>query len=118
MIIKGQARRRAKQLAYRPALSMLGTAESVQPVHLVGQSNSGFTDPIHMAAISLNNATSSLLTIRPTLDNSIFLRIISDLSNDIGNVALIVEKESFAKAQAKLKPKKRARTAVGKKKSK
>lgn len=93
---------------YRPALSLLGTAESMQPVHLVGQSNSGFTDPIHMTAISLNNATSSLLIIRPTVDNIIFLRIISDLSNEIGDVAVAVEKESFAKAQAKsgAKPKK------------
>ena len=78
---------------------MLGTAESVQPVHLVGQSNSGFTDPIHMTAISLNNATSSLLTIRPTVDNIIFLQIIADLSNDIGNIALSVKKESFEKAR-------------------
>jgi hypothetical protein len=103
---------------YRPALSMLGTAESTQPVHLVGQSNSGFTDPIHMTAISLNNATSSLLTIRPTVDNIIFLRIVSDLSNEIGVVAMAVEKESFAKAQAKLKPKKRAKSVAAKKKTK
>ncbi|MGY3033795.1 hypothetical protein ACVIIV_002965 [Bradyrhizobium sp. USDA 4354] len=92
--------------------------ESVQPVHLVGQRNSGFTDPIHMMAILLNIATSSLLSIRPTVDNVIFLKIISDLSNDIGSVALTVEKASFAKAQAKPKPKKRARPAARKKKSK
>jgi hypothetical protein len=103
---------------YRPALSMLGTAESAQPVHLVGQSNSGFTDPIHMTAISLNNATSSLLTIRPTVDNIIFLQIIDHLSNEIGNVAVVVEKEGLAKAQVKLKPKKRAKSPAGKKKRK
>jgi hypothetical protein len=90
---------------YRPALSMLGTAESAEPVHLVGQSNSGFTDPIHMTAISLNQATSALLTIRPTVDNITFLQIVSDLSNDIGDVALAVEKESLAKARAKPGPK-------------
>lgn len=103
---------------YRPALSMLGTAESAQPIHLVGQSNSGFTDPIHMTAISLNNATSSLLTIRPTVDNIIFLQIISDLSNDIGDIALTVEKESSARAQTKSKPKKRTKTPARKKKTK
>jgi hypothetical protein len=103
---------------FRPALSMLGTAESVEPVHLVGQSNSGFTDPIHMTAISLNSATSSLLTIRPTVDNVIFLQIIGDLSNDIGNVALAVEKESLAKARARPKPKKRLKPATKAKRNK
>jgi hypothetical protein len=77
---------------FRPALSMLDTAESPQPVHLVGQSNSGFTDPLHMTAISLNNSTSSPLIIRPTVDNVIFLQIIADLSNDIGEASLSVEK--------------------------
>jgi hypothetical protein len=94
---------------------MLGTAESAEPVHLVGQSNSGFTDPIHMTAISLNQATSSLLTIRPTVDNIIFLQIVSDLSNGIGHVALAVEEESLAKAPAKPEPKKRARSSPAKK---
>jgi hypothetical protein len=103
---------------FRPALSMLGTAESVEPVHLVGQSNSGFTDPIHMTAISLNNATSSLLTIRPTVDNIIFLQIIDDLSNDIGNVALSVEKESLDKARARPKPKKKMKPATKAKRNK
>lgn len=73
-----------------------------------------------MTAISLNNATSALLTIRPTVDDIIFLQLISNLSDEIGNVALAVERESFAKAQAKSKPKpkKRLGTAAGKKKSK
>jgi hypothetical protein len=100
---------------HRPALSLLGTAESTEPVHLVGQSNSGFTDPIHMTAISLNNATSSLLTIRPNVDSIIFLQIIAGLSDEIGNVALTVEQESFAKAQAKPTLKKRAKTPTRKK---
>jgi hypothetical protein len=103
---------------YRPALSMLGTAESAQPVHLVGQSNSGFTDPIHMTAISLNNATSALLTIRPTVDDIIFLQLISNLSDEIGNVASTVEKESFAKAQTKSKPKPKKRIGGPAKKKK
>jgi Family of unknown function (DUF5677) len=103
---------------YRPALSMLGTAESTQPVHLVGQSNSGLTDPIHMTAISLNQATSSLLTIRPTVDNIIFLQIVSDLSNDIGQVALAVEDESGSQARTRPKPKKSSKTPAKRKASK
>jgi hypothetical protein len=76
---------------YRPALASLGTSESTQEVHLVGQSNSGFTDPLHMTAISLNLVTSSLLIIRPTVDNIIFLRIISDLSDNVGAASMNVE---------------------------
>ncbi|WP_129267503.1 DUF5677 domain-containing protein [Bradyrhizobium betae] len=93
---------------YRPALAMLGTAESTQPVHLVGQSNSGFTDPIHMTAISLNQVTSSLLIVRPTVDNIVFLQIISDLSDELGEVAFEVEKHSLKEAQDKVKVTKRA----------
>ncbi|WP_271606233.1 MULTISPECIES: DUF5677 domain-containing protein [unclassified Bradyrhizobium] len=51
---------------YRPPLSLLGTVESKRDIHLVGQSNSGFTDPLHMTAISLNQVTGSLLMTRPT----------------------------------------------------
>jgi hypothetical protein len=116
MIIKGQSRGRSAQLA----VHLLRTDQnervrSIQPVHLVGQSNSGFTDPIHMTAISLNNATTALLTIRPTVDNIIFLQIISELSNDIGDVALAVEKASLAKARAKPKPTKVAESRAKKK---
>jgi len=97
---------------YRPPLSMLGTSESAGPVHLVGQSNSGFTDPIHMTAISLNQATSSLLTVRPTVDNIIFLQIVGDLSNDIGQVALAVDQESLRKPRAGPKPKKHSKSGM------
>jgi hypothetical protein len=44
---------------YRPSHAMLAMAETAEQVHLVGQSNSGFTDPIQMTAISLNPLFSS-----------------------------------------------------------
>jgi hypothetical protein len=100
---------------YRPPLFMLGTAESTVPIHLVGQSNSGFTDPIHMTAISLHQATNSLLSIRPTVDNIVFMQIIRDLSNDVGQVALAIENQSLAKARAGSKPKKRSKSPAKRK---
>lgn len=75
---------------YRPPLAMLGAAEVTQPTHLVGQSNSGFTDPLHMTAISLNQVTGSLLLTRPSLDNIIFIQVITGLSDEIGKTALEV----------------------------
>lgn len=92
---------------YRPPLALLGTAETTDQVHLVGQSNSGFTDPIQMTAISLNHVTSTLLLIRPTVDNIIFVKIVSDLADEMGTVALEVEKRTFEVAQRKKKPAKR-----------
>lgn len=86
---------------YRPPFAMLGTTESRAPVHLVGQSNSGFTDPIHMTAISLNQVTSSLLVIRPVVDNIVFLQIIGELSDEIGSAALEVETRPLTKAPKK-----------------
>jgi hypothetical protein len=83
---------------YRPPLALLGAAEVTQPMHLVGQSNSGFTDPLHMTAISLNQVTSSLLATRPKLDNIIFIQVISGLSNEIGDAALEVDSGGETKA--------------------
>lgn len=83
---------------YRPPLALLGAAEVTEPTHLVGQSNSGFTDPLHMTAISLNQVTSSLLATRPSLDNIIFIQVVSDLSDEIGDAALGVDSAGQTKA--------------------
>ncbi|SPP97821.1 hypothetical protein [Bradyrhizobium vignae] len=93
----------------RPPLSLLGTVESKRHIHLVGQSNSGFTDPLHMASISLNQVTGSLLMTRPTIDNVVFVQIISDLSEEIGDVAFKVEKQTYAEAQKKEERNRKAR---------
>ncbi|EEF26002.1 conserved hypothetical protein, partial [Ricinus communis] len=39
---------------HRPGDSLLGASEAKQPIMLVGRSNSGFIDPLHMTAISLS----------------------------------------------------------------
>jgi hypothetical protein len=92
---------------YRPPLAMLGTAETTNKVHLVGQSNAGFTDPIHMTAISLNQVTSSLLIIRPIIDNIVFLQVVSDLVAEMGTAALEVETRTLKEARSKEKAAKR-----------
>jgi hypothetical protein len=97
---------------YRPPLSLLGTVETKRHIHLVGQSNSGFTDPLHMTTISLNQVTGSLLMTRPTIDNVVFVQIISDLSEEIGDIALKVEKQTYAKAQDKVKQKRKGRASA------
>jgi hypothetical protein len=84
---------------YRPPLAILGTAETAEPLHLVGQSNSGFTDPIHMTAISLNQITTTLLVTQPTVDTIIFMKVLSDLAEEIGDVALEEEKRTLEQAR-------------------
>jgi Family of unknown function (DUF5677) len=45
----------------------LGLCEAKEDILLVGQSNSGMTDPAHATAISLYQITSTLLVLEPTL---------------------------------------------------
>lgn len=72
----------------------LGLCEAKDDILLVGQSNSGMTDPAHAAAISLCQITSTLLTLRPTLDHIIIMKIISDYENEIGQAFLKVDCEN------------------------
>lgn len=77
---------------HRPSFSLLGMAETKEQMLLVGQSNSGFVDPIHMTAITLNIVTASLLLIRPTVDNLISVKVLSKLASEIGPIALEIER--------------------------
>lgn len=76
---------------HRPFGTMLGTAESKEPVLLIGQSNSGLVDPLHMTAISLTHITSSLLLSRPDTDRLICTKVLLGLSDDVGREALKVD---------------------------
>src|SRR5258708_38968074 len=69
---------------HRPAINMLGTSESTEYVFLVGQSNSGFTDPIHMTALALTQITSALLLSKPSVDYLVIATILHNLSVEIG----------------------------------
>lgn len=88
---------------HRPIGTLLGTAESSNPVFLVGQSNSGFTDPIHMTAISLTQVTHALLSQNPNMDQCVVMKILADLSEAIGPLALSLERRALARARASKK---------------
>jgi hypothetical protein len=89
---------------YRPSHAFLGTAETTQPVHLVGRSNSGFTDPLHMTAIALSQATGALMSTRPDFDTAVFLRVIDQLTVEIGDAALAVDNQKSVPSRRKRKP--------------
>jgi Family of unknown function (DUF5677) len=69
----------------------LGLSEAKEDILLVGQSNSGMTDPAHALAISLCQITVNLLMLEPTLDNIIFMNIISDFEENVGNSFLEID---------------------------
>jgi hypothetical protein len=83
---------------HRPAGALLGVAESEMQVLLVGQSNSGMVDPIHMTAITLAIASSALFSIRPSVDHIVAAQVLSDLSSEIGPLAVELERMSYVKA--------------------
>lgn len=76
---------------YHPIGSSLGASEAREPLLLVGASNSGFTDPAHMMAISLNLANHALFLDHPSLDNFIFVSALSMLSDEIGDTFLKID---------------------------
>lgn len=100
---------------YKPTHSWLGMSEAVKQVHLVGQSNSGFVDPIQMTAISLNQVNGALFTHKGSIDDVVFLTIAERLATSIAKAALAVEPGG-----SKKKPKRKAtrkKKSIAKKKS-
>lgn len=69
----------------------LGLCEAKKDILLVGQSNSGMTDPAHATAISLCQITVTLLMLEPTLDHIILMHIISDYEKEVGQSFLSVD---------------------------
>lgn len=69
----------------------LGLCEAKEDILLVGQSNSGMTDPAHATAISLCQITSTLLALEPTLDHIVMMNIISDYEKEVGDCFLNIE---------------------------
>lgn len=80
--------------AYAPCGTSLGASECKEPALLTGPSNSGFTDPAHMLAISLNVANAALLMKDPTVDVSIIMSALLVLSDEIGQSFIAVEMET------------------------
>lgn len=82
--------------AYHDPFSGLGMSEATSPIRLVGQSNSGMTDPGHMTAITLNLATAPVLSLAPNLDRAAMFRLMMALSDEIGEALWKVQKRSQA----------------------
>lgn len=70
----------------------LGLCEVDEDILLVGQSDSGMTDPAHATAISLMQITTALLFLKPTIDHIVISRIIQDYSVEIGSAFLEVDR--------------------------
>jgi len=73
---------------HRPSNNLLGACEAKQPLMLVGRSNSGFTDPLHMTAISLMQVTTAVLLKNPNVDRVVYSKILVSLSDSVGQLAL------------------------------
>lgn len=69
---------------YRPWDATLAASENGGAVLLVGESNSGMTDPAHMTALSLSVATMPVIMLEPNVDRLIMALIIQRLSREIG----------------------------------
>jgi hypothetical protein len=62
----------------------LALSECTDDILVVGQSNSGMTDPAHATAISLMQVTLNLLKIAPNFDHIILMKLLVEFSNEIG----------------------------------
>ncbi|MFP1760132.1 DUF5677 domain-containing protein [Lonsdalea quercina] len=72
----------------------LGLCETDEDILLVGQSNSGMTDPAHATAISLMQITTAILFLEPTLDHLVISKIIQDYSDEVGGTFLKIDKSN------------------------
>jgi hypothetical protein len=70
----------------------LGLNEATEDILLVGQSNSGMTDPAHATAISLSQITCTILMLHPTIDHIVLMNIIRDFQDQVGEDFLAVAK--------------------------
>lgn len=70
----------------------LGLCEAKEDILLVGQSNSGMTDPSHATAISLYQITSTLLVLEPTFDHIVLMKIMDEYQENVGNAFLEIDK--------------------------
>lgn len=88
---------------HKPPLASLGASESLNDVLVVGRSNSAFTDPAHMAVISLNLSNHALPSDYRTDDEEMLLIMLRILSDEIGDAFFDIDKETRKNA-ANAKP--------------
>jgi len=86
---------------HRPLENLLGLSEAVDQFLLVGASNSGFVDPLHMSAISLTQLFSIFLLHAEKLDRIVMIDLVQSLVDELGETALSVEQETLKAARAR-----------------
>lgn len=64
--------------------SSLGMSECTMDGVQVGPSNSGMTDPAHSTAITVTQLTCTLLCYSPNLDDLVSMKLLSSLSDEVG----------------------------------
>ena len=65
-----------------------------EDILVVGQSNSGMTDPAHATAISLMQVTCTLLQLNPTMDSIVIMEIAKQYSNKVGDEFLKISRHA------------------------
>ncbi|MCI5165255.1 MAG: hypothetical protein D3903_04005 [Candidatus Electrothrix sp. GM3_4] len=63
----------------------LGLCKAKKDILLAGQSNSGMTDPAIATSLSLYQITYLLITINPSLDHLVMMKVIEDYVDEIQN---------------------------------
>jgi hypothetical protein len=75
-------------------LTQLGMSEAQEEILLAGPSNSGLTDPAHSTALPLNIRTVSLLSLYPSVDWIVMVKIIIKFADEIGEAFLEADNNS------------------------
>lgn len=69
----------------------LGLCEAQEDILLVGQSNSGMTDPAHATAIGICQITTTLLVLKPTLEHIVLMKLIAEYEKEVGEIFLNID---------------------------
>ena len=81
--------------------SLLAESESDKHQIIVGESNSGFVDPLQMTALHISSLTTILLLLRPNIDTLVMTQAINLLAQDVAEIAMTTEQSTFDEAQGR-----------------
>lgn len=73
----------------------LGLCEAEEDILLVGQSNSGMTDPAHATAIGLSQITMTLLVLKPTMEHIVLMKLMTEYEKEVGKIFLNIDSIKF-----------------------
>lgn len=82
---------------HRPPGALLGLAEADRAINLVGASNSGFVDPMHMTALALSQISAAFLLQNPNVERIAICAALQRLTEDIRVAVLTAERETLEK---------------------